>query len=126
MINSLKLLIGVVLLSLLLYADDDYYPDNVEGIHCSCELSHFCVQLGVYKNKANLQRAKARLKNEKSIILLTEEEVKMEDKIYYRLIAHSDIYFVTEEEAVKLLNTIKKSHQKVFPKAFIVKRFIMD
>ena len=121
----IKLFFGGVLLSSLLLAND-YYPDNGGGMHCSCELPHFCVQLGVYKDKTNLQKAKILLKSAKFIVLLTEEEVKIKDKIHHRLVAHSDHFFVSREEAQKLLNDIQKKYKGVFPKGFIIKRFIID
>ena len=123
--NFLKLLLGGVLVSSSLLAND-YYPDNEEGMHCSCEILHYCVQLGFYEKKVNLEKAKTWLKNDKSIFLLTEEEIQIKKKLYYRLIAHSNKYYIDTKEAQNLLKTINKKYKKQFPKAFVIKRYIMD
>lgn len=105
---------------------NNYYTLNENVPHCSCELLHYCVQLGVYEKKENIEKAKKALKDDTSIVLLSEEKVKIANKIHHRLIAHSDHFYVSKEEAQILLKTLNKKYHKHFPKAFIIKRYIMD
>lgn len=104
-----------------IYVREDMY-DDVGGFLCSCYVKHYCVQIGVYNNQKNLNRAIKIFDKSKKIKFFTIESFTQKGKKSHRLLAHSKEYFVSKKEAMKLLSSVKKH----ISNAFIVKRLYFD